>query len=287
MTGQTRTLSPAGSIFPDENGLDVGNYGDCILRSAYQPIYSYGEGRKLLLSGYEGLIRVYKQDEVISPEEFFTTIPKEDRLYIECMCSALHIRNFKHIKPGGKKLFINVNVANYASIEALETEIYFIFSQLPKHGLNRDLAVFEILETEVMQKEILTRICEMFRGNGFRFALDDFGTQYSNLERYIELRPDIIKLDRSLFRTTVRIKEAENLLRALVHAMQDNGSTILIEGLETAEEIALAQDMKVDMFQGFELGRPKLLPAKFDEVLESHLHSSKDQETVELRVVNG
>ena len=62
-------------------------------------------------------------------------------------------------------------------------------------------------------------------------------------------------------------RETASLLRSLIHAFRDNGATVLMEGLETADETMLAIECGVDLMQGFFLGRPNYLPGNFQEVL--------------------
>ena len=138
----------------------------------------------------------------------------------------------------------------------IEREFFYTFSQLAKYGLKRDKIVFEILETEVTNPEILLRLCDLFKNNGYRFALDDFGTRHSNVERYLSVSPNIIKLDRSLFVSAMQSKETGNLLGSLIRVFQEHGVSVLMEGVETPEEMYFSEEMKVDMLQGFYLGRP-------------------------------
>ncbi len=242
----------------------IGHYGSYVLKPVYQPIYDVKEKTTAVLSGYEALVRPHLNGLVINPEEFFTIIDKEDALFVECLCLALHIRGYEKagIKDAG--LYVNVNVANYKTVEDVEREFYYTFSQLAKHGLNSQKIVFEILETEVINPEILLALCKLIKTNGYRFALDDFGTRHSNVERYIAVSPDIIKLDRSLFLNAMKSNETSKLLKTLISAFQENGVKVLMEGLETIPEMQFASEMDVDMLQGFYLGRPASLVDGFN-----------------------
>ena len=240
----------------DENNDVFGCYNDYILRPVYQPIYTVKDGKTGFLSGYEGLIRSHLGEETIPPEDFFKIVLKRDALFIECLCVALHIRGYKQVGIKNAGLFVNVNVANYNSVEEVEREFFYTFSQLAKHGMGRQDIVFEILETEVTNPEILLRLCNLIKTNGYKFALDDFGTSHSNVERYISVSPDIIKLDRSLFLTAMKTPETGRLLKSLISAFQDNGVKVLMEGVETIDELLFSSEMAVDMLQGFYLGRP-------------------------------
>ena len=179
----------------NSNGQSIGRYGDYILRSAGQPIYQIRQDGKAHLVAYEGLARPELNGLAQQPEPFFESLDNEDRLFIECMCMALHIRSYRNFLPAARQLFVNVNVANFDSIASLEREAFYTLSQLEDNGLRGDQVVFEILETEIYSVEVLIRICEIFKSHNIRFALDDFGTKSSNVERYLKVRPDIVKLD--------------------------------------------------------------------------------------------
>lgn len=250
-----------------EDGTTIGHYDGLVLRPAYQPIYEPSENNTFSLYGLEGLIRPFDGKKAISPEELFAGIKDEDRLFIECMCMALHIRNYKLVGMEDKTLFLNVDVSCYPSVDVLERELYFTFSQLARHGLDRHRLVFEILETEVLELRVLKRICELFRGNRFRFALDDFGARHSNLERFLQTHPDIVKFDRKIFDGFTDDQNTHTLLHNLIKAFHSHGSHVLMEGLETAEEVRLADSMDVGMFQGFALARPRTFPFDFDETV--------------------
>jgi len=255
----------ADAIALDENGGVCGRYGNYVLRPVYQPIYTVQPDATACLTGYEALIRPQNDSHVIAPEDFFELVNPEDALFVECLCVAIHIRGFKKAGIKNAGLFVNVNVANYETIADVEREFYYTFSQLAKYGLGRNTIVFEILETEVKNPEILLRLCELIRNNGYKFALDDFGTNHSNVERYIAVSPNIIKLDRSLFLTAMKSTETARLLRSLIGAFQENGVHVLMEGLETVLEMQFAMQMNVDMLQGFYLGRPGETVASFSQ----------------------
>lgn len=259
----------------DENDQVFGRYNDYILKPVYQPIYTVTNGKTAKLSGYEGLIRSHLGEEIIPPEDFFKIVAKRDALFIECLCVALHIRGYKKAKIKHESLFVNVNVANYNSVEEVEREFFYTFSQLAKFGMGRDDIVFEILETEVINSEILFRLCSLIKTNGYRFALDDFGTNHSNVERYISVNPDIIKLDRSLFLTAMKTPETGKLLKSLISAFQENGVKVLMEGVETTDEVLFSSDMAVDMVQGFYFGKPCPVISHVEKTIDFPKKSSK------------
>ncbi len=252
------------AIFYDGNQIPYGKYSDFTLRSAYQPIYTIASNTTVELTGYEGLLRVSLGDRVIDTKSFLNSIIAEDRAFVETMCLALHIRSYKCSQTVGKTLFLNINLANFKSAEQAESELFFAFSQLRGHGLDKNRVIFELHNGLVAAPYVLTRLCEMFRSNGFEFALDDFGVEHSNIERYILLRPNIIKINRSLFMTSKNFKQLETLMASLVLTFKDNGACVLMDCIETECHLATALQMEVSLLQGYYLGKPELHPVRAD-----------------------
>ncbi len=263
-------------------GHSIGFYGDHILRAACQPIYSVGKDRVARLVAYEGLIRPERNGLSLQPEPFFEQVNQADKLFVECLCTELHIRGYRNFRPVDREIFVNVNVANFDTIKSLETEIFYTLSRLEANGLNNQQIVFEILETEVYSIEVLTRICEIFRSNNIRFALDDFGTKSSNIDRFLAVKPGIVKIDRALFHDFLSNRETASLLKSLITAFRDNGAAVLMEGLETEHEALRAVELGVDLMQGFYLGMPKFLPGDFALEIDfgSNVHAQSLRDAV-------
>lgn len=247
-------------------GLHIGAYGAYRLLSAYQPIYALGD-RDLVLAGYEGLVRPFGDGAPVAPLDFFATVESGDRLFAECMCRALHLRNFRQADPAGGKLFINVNPAIYQSVDVVEREFRFMFSILERYGLTPQHLVCEVLETEALDDHTLARLCGLLRDAGCAIAIDDFGTGKSGMARYRDLSPDLVKLDGGMFRAMAADTARRKLLRKMVRTFVDDGVTVLVEGIETPLHLALVVDLGARLMQGYGLGRPQVLPARFANTL--------------------
>jgi EAL domain-containing protein (putative c-di-GMP-specific phosphodiesterase class I) len=95
------------------------------------------------------------------------------------------------------------------------------------------------------------------RGLGFRLAVDDFGTEGSSISRTLALRPDYVKLDRSLVRYIDRRPSTRRLVGAVCTSLAEDGTCVLGEGVERAEERDTLLGFGVELFQGFLFGRPE------------------------------
>ena len=102
------------------------------------------------------------------------------------------------------------------------------------------------------------RALEPLRELGARLAIDDLGAGYASLRHMIELRPEIIKLDRTL--ADVTDESVHSMVQALVALAALTGSTVLAEGIEDDVTLGRVREMGVDLGQGWYFGRPGPLP---------------------------
>lgn len=117
--------------------------------------------------------------------------------------------------------------------------------------------VFEVVESEeVTDIEHLKRILDYYKRHGFRVALDDVGSGYASLNKFVRLAPDIIKLDMELVRDIHKIEVKQAVARALAQMGSESGCKVLAEGVENEDEFAWLKQLGVDFVQGYYFGRP-------------------------------
>jgi PAS domain S-box-containing protein len=126
-------------------------------------------------------------------------------------------------------------------------------------GLGQDGSriVVEVTEhTAIDDYDALTGVLRTIRSMGARLAVDDAGAGYASMQHILRLRPDIIKLDRSI----VADSNLDSARFALIGAMASFGSslgmTVVAEGVETSGELAVLSENGISHAQGYLLGRP-------------------------------
>ncbi|MEU4163947.1 EAL domain-containing protein [Actinoplanes sp. NPDC026670] len=147
--------------------------------------------------------------------------------------------------------YLSVNVAPDTLVDPR------FLAMLDDLGADMARIVVEITEHAVVNDYgLLTEIADRIRLRGGRLAVDDAGAGYATMQHILALRPDIIKLDRSI----VGHADEDPARRALTAAMaafaSSLGTTVVAEGVETAGEIEVLLDTGVHLGQGFFLGRP-------------------------------
>lgn len=100
---------------------------------------------------------------------------------------------------------------------------------------------------------------------GIGLAIDDFGTGYSSLHYLHELVVDQIKIDRAFVVSAAQDERQAQLLHGIVGLGKGLGLSVVVEGVETTAELALAHDLGCDLVQGYLLGKPMAA----DEIAQS------------------
>jgi EAL domain-containing protein (putative c-di-GMP-specific phosphodiesterase class I) len=254
---QDRRRDVAQAIRADEIGLEHGVYGAYRLRSACQPIYAPRDD-VLAPVAVEALIQPHLDGAVLSPQAFHGEVKADDRLFVESLCRALHVRNYPFVGLDGVELFLNYDPLVNDHLGRALAEIRLMARHLADHGLKASMLVCEITEQAAPDDGVLLATVREMRRNGFRIAVDDFGTGHSTEARVRLLEPDIVKIDGGWFAELCRHAAAERLFRPLLSLLHDQGARVLVEGIEQPEQLRVALDAGADLLQGFLLARPAL-----------------------------
>lgn len=209
----------------------------------FQPIVDLKRGETV---GYEVLSR-FRGPPVAGPDLWFAAARAVNR------ANELELRVLEHALSKRAQLpsncFLSVNVAPEALLDPRMAAL------LRSQEVSR--VVFELTEhTVVADYELLARAIREVRSNGGLVAVDDAGAGYASLSHILELRPDIVKLDRSLIEG-VHSDDAKAALIEMFGAFTNRiDAWILAEGIEEPAELARLVQLGVPLAQGYLLGRP-------------------------------
>jgi EAL domain-containing protein (putative c-di-GMP-specific phosphodiesterase class I) len=233
-------------------GGDTLTWGAFTLSSHFQPIYG---ARRESCVGYEALIRATDaHGRPRSPMALFTAAFADGRgVALDWVCRALHLRNFARVDPGDRKLFLNIHAR--ASVEDAASAGEFA-ALVRFYGLSPRRVCVEILEDSCGDERMLRETVQAYRRAGASIAMDDFGLGRSNFDRIVALRPDVVKVDRSILVAAVGDDKARRMLPAIVELLHESGAEVAMEGIESAQEALIAIDSGADQLQGFYFSKP-------------------------------
>lgn len=227
------------------------------MNTYFQPIYDVKSNTTF---GFEALNRPMALKLFQSADIFYEFVGQTDKVFLfECFCRNLSLVRYhkKWLNYNRKKdftLFINIhpNVLLDKNYHSGETR-----ALLEKLNISPEQVVFELTErSAVGDFEEFARVLSHYRSQGYRIAVDDVGSGYNSLKTLIYLKPEFIKLDRSLIQNIDQHKAQQQLLTVILNYAIESGTKVIAEGIETKSEYEFIQSVGVHYAQGYAIGRP-------------------------------
>lgn len=136
----------------------------------------------------------------------------------------------------------------------------FIKRELEHFQLDPARLILEVVEFDGPVNLMASRpIIEDLRKLGVRFALDDFGPGFSNLDLVASQLVDFVKIDRSLIRFLDSDQGHVRLIQGLQALAEQTGVELVAEGVESQDQVHILQQIGISWLQGFAYSRPKLV----------------------------
>jgi PAS domain S-box-containing protein len=210
---------------------------------ALQPIVDLGTGR---LAGVEALARFA---DGRGPDEWFGDARATG---MSCELDRLTFGAALDLLPNlPPRCYLSVNASPELLIQSS------IVDELLATTVPLDRLVIEVTEhVKISSYPDLLAALAKLRQRGVRLAIDDTGAGYASFNHVLQLRPDVIKIDRSLIADITGDPARRSLVTALVLLALDLGATVTGEGVETPSELETLATLGVDCGQGYLLGRP-------------------------------
>lgn len=245
----------------------------------FQPIIDAKDGS---VFAYEALMRV-DLPTLHSPADVLRLAREENCLHeVERITFFRASSAYQALENAGKVvpsalLFVNSIASQYLTPDELSEYSARYASILPR-------IVIEITEEEVLDPKAL-RIKQTIRGSSGAFALDDYGSGYSNERSLLELSPNYIKIDLSIIRDIDTDANKRQIVSNTVSYAHQRGMKVVAEGLETADEVRTVLSLGVDLLQGFFLAMPQVEPGGASEeslAVIAEMHSQSDESQISM-----
>lgn len=229
------------------------------LHTYFQPILDI---QTMETMGFEALNRPEVTDLFGNVDHFYEFVGKTDKVFLfECFCRNLSLQRFKERLHGEMLrkdfvLFLNIhpNVLldkQYHSGETLQL--------LRELDVKPQQVVFELTERSAVTDFVeFERVLSNYRSQGYRIAVDDVGSGYNSLKTLIYLKPEFIKLDRSLIQHIDKNREQQQLVTLLMKYTEQAETKIIAEGVERLEELDHLRQIGIHYAQGYALGKPEM-----------------------------
>ncbi|KER65135.1 diguanylate phosphodiesterase [Aeromonas hydrophila] len=226
------------------------------LTMAYQPIWDNRSGRVAKL---EALVRWYHPHwGQVSPADF---IPLAEEAGLIQGLGALVLwqscRDLARLQQSGfpdLQMSINRSTLEFQTIDPEASEWLKVIHHF---GLDPADIVIEITESLLMETSDQHRVrIDALREAGCKLAIDDFGTGYSALNYLRNFPVDLVKIDRAFVRHIPFNEQDRLLLDGIINIVHNLGMQVVIEGVETREQLNFLCQKGCAFTQGYLLSRP-------------------------------
>ncbi len=218
----------------------------------YQPIFNLKTRR---IESCEALLRwPHRERGMVSPAEFIP-VAEEMGLIVEIGNQVLYNACLECRRwPGDIAVAVNLSPIQFdrSNIPALVRET------LAATNLQACRLELEITESTLLQNTKRTRAdLDQLAESGVKISLDDFGTAYSSLSYLHSFPFHKVKIDQSFLQGLGDDERRVTLLRGMTRLSAQLGLRVVVEGVETQEQLELlAAEDSIDEVQGYLLGRP-------------------------------
>ena len=204
----------------------------------------------------EILARFLNADDSVLPTASFIAMAEKldkivavDRMIIETIIQEIVSKNLQKQSFG-----VNINARSIHD----EHFLIWLERRLLREPNIAGKLVFEITELGLQQNiKTSKRFIDMIHRVGARITVERFGVGLTSFKFFKELKPDFIKMDSSYTRDIDEDKNNQYFIRVMVDLAHRLSINVLAESVETLEEKHALEQLFVDGFQGYYIGKPE------------------------------
>ena len=218
----------------------------------YQPIVELRTGRT---AGFEALMRWERRWRGGVPPSTFIALAELNGHILELGRFALEAAtkeasSWPASGPDGSPLWVAVNVSPRQLFAPGFTAD--VAELLAESDLSPAQLVIEVTESTLLRNaEVALVLVEELRRSGVRVAIDDFGTGYSSLARLGQLRPSILKIDRSFVSPVQPRASTDMMLETILTLGRRLDMVVVAEGIATSAQREHLVELGCELGQGY------------------------------------
>ncbi|WP_457644364.1 putative bifunctional diguanylate cyclase/phosphodiesterase [Persephonella sp.] len=216
----------------------------------FQPILDIKENEVYI---HEVLCRIENEDKTLKADEFIRVAEKMGVIHrLDLVLMENTFKKVKEEKYDGI-LFMNLSPKAIMSKDFLKN----IKSLVSDYKLNSSNIVFEITERETVSNiSILEDFVMQLKEEGFKFAIDDFGSGFSSFH-YIKRFPiDIVKIEGDFIRSMVKNPKDRAFVLSITTLTKNLGIKTVAEYVENEVILDAVKSVGIDYAQGYYIGKP-------------------------------
>ncbi len=214
----------------------------------FQPIVETNTGK---IIKYECLARIKDADKVISPFYFIEAakqlgiVTRITRIIIEKSCKAIANTN----------IGISINITKDDLIEGYLSKM--LLDLICEYKLSKSQITLEVLEEiSVFGSEEVVNELLSLKKEGYKIALDDFGSENASFSRMLDLNVDIIKIDAMFIKNISTHKNSRLIVEGIVHLAKLFNYEVVAEYVHSKEVLDIIKSLGIQYSQGYYFSEP-------------------------------
>lgn len=216
----------------------------------FQPIKNIKEDK---IEKFEALSRVITQDgQTIMPDDFIKALVLSG--FITKFTKKVITKALQEIS--GTQYSVSVNITN----EDLKENylLAYLDEKCKQFNIKKEQVILEVLETvsSVNETKSLKQL-QVLKAQGYKIAIDDFGTEHSNFGRLLTLDVDIIKIDGSFIKNIVTNNNAQEIVKSIILFAHNIGKRVIAEYVFSKEIYERVKELNIDFAQGYYIDEPR------------------------------
>jgi len=216
----------------------------------FQPIIDVGTGK---VEGYEVLSRIKTDKGILDAEEF---IEVAERLGVVTRLDYVVMEKvFRKVRDEEYRGYLFINLSPKSLI--LKEFLPRVLKLTREYEIDHRTVVFEITERDTVKNlSLLEKFVHELKSEGFKFAIDDFGSGFSSFH-YIKRFPvDFVKIEGDFIKSMVRDKKDLAIVKTMAMLAREFGIKTIAECVEDETILATIKQNGIDYGQGYHIGRP-------------------------------
>ena len=207
------------------------------------------------ITKFECLARIRRGTEIISPYQFLEPaklsglLPEITKVMIDKSFQVMQANNFT--------FSINITEDDLSQRYLLE----YITQKSLQYNISPSRVILEILEgvSSNSKRNNLQQLRELKKA-GYSIAIDDFGTEYSNFERVLDLEIDFLKIDAKYIKDIDTNPKSYEITKAIAFFAHNANIPCIAEFVHNESIQKIIKELAIDYTQGYLYSEPALVP---------------------------
>lgn len=225
---------------------------DALKNSTLVPFFQgvYNE-QKSEICTYEALARIKHKDGYYLPHKFLEVarlsgmLPRITKIMID--------KSFSFMAEHSCRFSINITEEDLDENFLLK----FLNKKSELYNIKKDRVTLEILEdiSSYSSKNHISQLIEL-KKDGYKIAIDDFGIQYSNFERLLDLDIDYLKLDAKYIKNIDTDKKSQDIVKSIALFAKKNNIPCIAEFVHNKKVAKKVKSLGIEYSQGYYYSKP-------------------------------